>query len=379
MNVKDYTTPAEKTSTIEQDEFIAQLKKKRGFKRVDFLKQHLQDSFWVGVTDGVALKIFRLCCAAAGKFACEAVEIFNLLYQVGCFNKVVQQFKTTRIITPYILSLINISVNLLDKWFAGPVKFKSVKIFYRFLHVIGFNKYHNINNIKFIDVEKYLSVKSLKLDDISGIRWALIYGNYYNGVRQSYDYVINIFTQANKDIIDAYNNNHIITKDVISVCAALPRPQEILKPPYIFNNIAMFAHMISNNVGVYYDGTHRNILENTLSYFNNHLDELHFKTNDIHDETITSNSYDEIIILLCECLNNAAIHLYNKLIGIIKQCRDVQHFTELWDKVDDMINFIPGDKNKLYKIQGDLSSTYLQHTATNDTVTADDIKELFDI
>ena len=49
MNVKDYTTPAEKTSTIEQDEFIAQLKKKRGFKRVDFLKQHLQDSFWVGL------------------------------------------------------------------------------------------------------------------------------------------------------------------------------------------------------------------------------------------------------------------------------------------------------------------------------------------
>lgn len=71
--------------------------------------------------------------------------------------------------------------------------------------------------------------------------------------------------------------------------------------------------------------------------------------------------------------------MYNKLIGIIKQCRDVQHFTELWNKVDDMINFIPGDKSKLYKIQGDLSSTYLQHTATNDTVTADDIKELFDI
>lgn len=100
-----------------------------------------------------------MCCGAAGRVANGNVEIFNLLYQAGCFHKVVQQFKTTRIITPYILSLINISVNLLDEWFAGPIKFKSVKIFYRFL-------YDNINNIKFIDVEKYLSVKSLKLDDI---------------------------------------------------------------------------------------------------------------------------------------------------------------------------------------------------------------------
>lgn len=192
--------------------------------------------------------------------------------------------------------------------------------------------------------------------------------NCCDGVQQMYDYIINIFTQVNKDIIDTYNNDHTITKDIISVCAALPYTQEILKPPYIFNNIVMLAHMISNYVGIYYDSTSHNILENTLSYFNNHLDELHFKTTDIHDETITSNSYDEIIILLCECLNNAAIHLYNKLIGIIKQCRDAQHFTELWNKVDDMINFIPGDKSKLYKIQGDLSSTYLQHTATNDTL-----------
>lgn len=195
------------------------------------------------------------------------------------------------------------TIHLLVNYFLyGPIKFKSVKIFYRFLYGIGFNKYHNI---KFIDVEKYLSVKSLKLDDIRGIRWALIFGNYCDGVQQMYDYIINIFTQVNKDIIDAYNNDHIITKDIISVCAALPRPQEILKPPYIFNNIVMLAHMISNYVGVYYDNTSRNILENTLSYFNNHLDELHFKTTDIHDETITSNSYDEIIILLCECLNNA--------------------------------------------------------------------------
>lgn len=379
MNIKDYTAQLKNTSAAEQDEFVSQLKKTHTVNRVDVLKQHLQDSFWVDVTDAVASKIFRLCCGPAGRFARGSVEIFNLLYQAGCFHKVVQQFKTTRVITPYILSLINISVNLLDEWFAGPVKFKSVKIFYRFLHDIGFNKYHNINNIKFIDVEKYLSVKSLKLDDIHGIRWAFIYGNYYDGARQLYDYIVNIFIQANKDIIDTYNNDHTITKDVVSICAALPHPQEILKPPYIFNNIAMFAHMISNSVGVYYDGTHRNIPEDTLSYFDNHLDELHFKTNDIHDETITGNSYDEIIILLCECLNNAAIHLYNKLIEVIKQCRNAQHFTELWNNVGDTINFIPGDKSKLYKIQGDLSSTYLQHTTADDTVTADDIKELFDI
>lgn len=86
--------------------------------------------------------------------------------------------------------------------------------------MVLFNKYHNINNIKFIDVEKYLSVKSVKLDDIRGIRWALIYGNYCDGVQ---DYIINIFTQVNKDIIDTYNNDHTITKDVISQYVLLYR------------------------------------------------------------------------------------------------------------------------------------------------------------
>ena len=84
MNIKDYTAQLKNTSAAEQDKFISQLKKTHTVNRVDVLKQHLQDSFWVDVTDAVASKIFRLCCGAAGRFARGSVEIFNLLYQAGC-------------------------------------------------------------------------------------------------------------------------------------------------------------------------------------------------------------------------------------------------------------------------------------------------------
>jgi len=84
MNVKD---------------FISQLKSlKPGKQRVEFLKQHLQDEFWLDVVKNksYALQIFRYCCTSSDINTC--VEVFDILVQKGCFMRIIQKFDETHII-----------------------------------------------------------------------------------------------------------------------------------------------------------------------------------------------------------------------------------------------------------------------------------------
>ena len=119
MNVKD---------------FISQLKSiQPGKQRVDFLKQHLQDEFWLDVVKNksYALQIFKYCCISSDINTC--IRVFDILVQKGCFMRIIQKFDETHVINNNILSLIKICPELLGNWFSGPLKFETSGIFFTFL------------------------------------------------------------------------------------------------------------------------------------------------------------------------------------------------------------------------------------------------------
>jgi hypothetical protein len=145
MNVKD---------------FINQLKSLKPSKRVEFLKQHLQDGVWLDVVKNksYALQIFRLCCISSDINTC--VGVFDMLVQKGCFMRIIQKFDETHVINSNILSILKTCPYLLSNWFSGPLKFETSDVFFTFLY--NCSKYSgNLNLVG--NIEQFLKYDTIKL------------------------------------------------------------------------------------------------------------------------------------------------------------------------------------------------------------------------
>lgn len=353
MNVKD---------------FISQLKSiQPGKQRVDFLKQHLQDEFWLDVVKNksYALQIFKFCCASSDDDTC--IRVFDILVQKGCFMRIIQKFDETHVINNNILSLIKICPELLGNWFSGPLKFETVDIFFTFL-VYG-SKYHgNLNLVG--NIEQYLKYDTIKYNNFYSLQSALTQSRKYN--KQTYNYILKLISEANADIIKSFNSNHKVEEGISKLILNVPEICGVLlKPPFIFDNVTYFVNTMWSILTMY-----ENKIRDTyiLKYFDDCAGMIQFASDDIDSYVLEVH----MAYYLSEYLNRNLNHLYDLLINLV--CKNMEYVNELYAGAQYTMEQMP----QQYVIKGckkiikDLESS-VYNQMTDDTITADDIKDLFDI
>lgn len=349
-------------------DFINQLKSlKPGKQRVDFLKQHLQDEFWLDVVKNksYALKIFKCCCASSDDDTC--IRVFDILVQKGCFMRIIQKFDETHVINNNILSLIKICPELLGNWFSGPLKFETVDIFFTFL-VYG-SKYHgNLNLVG--NIEQYLKYDTIKYNNFYSLQSALTQSRKYN--KQTYNYILKLISEANADIIKSFNSNHKVEEGISKLILNVPEICGVLlKPPFIFDNVTYFVNTMWS-ILVMYENKPRDT--HILKYFDDHIDMVQFNSDDIEPYILKVH----MGYYLSEFLNRNLNHLYGLLFSMV--CKNKEYVDELYAGTQDTMK----QMSQQYVIKGckkiikDLESS-VYNQMTDDTITADDIKDLFDI
>lgn len=354
MNVKD---------------FISQLKSlKPGKQRVEFLKQHLQDGVWLDVVKNksYALQIFRYCCTSSDINTC--VEVFDILVQKGCFMQIIQKFDETHVINNNITSILKICPDLLSNWFSGPLKFETSDAFFTFLY--NCSKYSgNLNLVG--NIEQFLKYDTIKLFNFYSLQSALTKLYKYN--KQTYNYILKLIGEANADMFKPFNSNHKVEGDIKNFILGVPEICVLLKPPFIFDNITVFVYMMWHLLSIYEKKPHDTRI---LKYFSDHTDMIHFATDTISPILLNNGS---MAYYLSEFLNRNLDHLYGLLFAVI--CKNMKHVDELYASVQKAMKQTPQQQ---YIIKGyeriikDLESTFYNQL-TDDNITADDIKELFDI
>lgn len=224
MNVKD---------------FISQLKSLKPGQRVDFLKQHLQDEFWLDVVKNksYALQIFKYCCTSSDINTC--VGVFDMLVQKGCFMRIIQKFDETHVINNNILSILKICPDLLGNWFSGPLKFETSDAFFTFL-VYGSKYTGNLNLVG--NIGQFLKHDTIKLFNFYSLQSALTQSRKYN--KQTYNYILKLISEANADMFKSFNSNHKVEGDIENFILGVPEICVLLKPPFIFDSITIFVNMM---------------------------------------------------------------------------------------------------------------------------------------
>lgn len=346
MNVKD---------------FISQLKSLKPGKRVEFLKQHLQDEFWLDVVKNksYALQIFRFCCASSDINTC--VGVFDILVQKGCFMRIIQKFDETRVIDNNILSILKICPDLLGNWFSGPLKFKTPNVFFTFLYKCS--KYSgNLNLVG--NIEQFLKFDNIKsVEFLHLLQNALMHFYKYN--KQTYNYILKLINEANVDVFKSFNLTHRVTGDIAVFIQNMPELFIILKPPFIFDDVVQFINMAWDiwMTYTYRDGDDTRIFK----YIDDHIDMIQFTST-----STTSIAFDSsIVIYYLGCLlNHKLLHIYELLIKLIG--KNTKYLDEVYTHTQSDITY------HCKQIHKDLESTFYNQL-TDDNITADDIKDLFDI
>lgn len=354
MNVKD---------------FINQLKSLKPGKRVEFLKQHLQDGFWLDVVNNksYALQIFKYCCTSSDINTC--VGAFDILVQKGCFMRIIQKFDETHVINNNILSILKICPDLLGNWFSGPLKFETSDVFFTFL-VYGSKYTGNLNLVG--NIGQFLKFDTSKHASFYySLQSALTQSYKYN--KQTYNYILKLINEANADMFKSFNSNHKVEGDIKNFILGVPEICVLLKPPFIFDNVTMFVDMMWEILMMYeYKPRDTRILK----YFSDHTDMIQFTTDTISPILLNTGL---MAYRLSEFLNRNLDHLYGLLFAVI--CKTMKHVDELYISVQKAMRQTPQQQYiiKGYKkIIKDLESTFYNQL-TDDNVTADDIKDLFDI
>lgn len=350
MNVKD---------------FIIQLKSLKPGKRVEFLKQHLQDEFWLDVVKNksYALQIFRFCCTSSDINTC--VDVFDMLVQKGCFMRIIQKFDETHVINNNILSILKICPDLLSSWFSGPLKFETSDAFFTFL-VYGSKYTGNLNLVG--NIEQFLKYDTIKLFNFYSLQSALTQSRKYN--KQTYNYILKLISEANADIIKSFNSNHKVEGDIIRFIINVPEICVLLKPPFIFDSITIFVNMMWSILVMYEKKPSDTYI---LKYFDDHVDGIQFMVDTMNPYVLKVH----MAYYLSEYLNRNLDHLYGLLFSVI--CKNKKGVDELYAGAQYTMKQTPQQQ---YVIKGceriikDLESTFYN---TDDNVTADDIKDLFDI
>lgn len=342
MNVKD---------------FISQLKSLKPGKRVEFLKQHLQDEFWLDVVKNksYALQIFKYCCTSSDINTC--VGVFDMLVQKGCFMRIIQKFDETHVVNDNILSILKICPDLLGSWFSGPLKFETPDAFFAFLYHCS-NYTGNLNLVG--NIEQFLKYDALKRNSFYySLQSALTKSYKYN--KQTYNYILKLVSEANADMFKSFNSNHKVEGDIEDFIKRVPGICVLLKPPFIFGNVTVFINMMWN-ILVMYENKPRDT--HILKYFDDHADIIQFNSDDIAPIVLEAHMGYYLSGLLDLNLN----HLYDLLINMI--CKNMKYVDKL---------YVNARKSKEWKrIIKDLEST-VHNQLVDDNITADDIKDLFDI
>ena len=341
MNVKD---------------FIIQLKSLKPGKRVEFLKQHLQDEFWLDVVKNksYALQIFRFCCTSSDINTC--VDVFDILVQKGCFMRIIQKFDETHVVNNNILHILKICPDLLSNWFSGPLKFETPDVFFAFLY--NCSKYSgNLNIVG--NIEQFLKYDTIKLFNSYLLQSTLIKLYKYN--KQTYNYILKLIDEANADIIKSFNSNHKVEGDIEDFILGVPEICVLLKPPFIFGNVTVFFNMMWEILMVCgYKPRDTRILK----YFDDHVDMIQFNSDDIAPDILETR----MGVCLSGLLDLNLNHLYDLLINMI--CKNMKYVDKLY------ANARKAKEGK--RIIKDLESI-VHNQLVDDNITADDIKELFDI
>ncbi len=337
--------------------FIIQLKSlKPGKRRVEFLKHHLQDEFWLDVVKNksYALQIFKYCCTSSDINTC--VGVFDILVQKGCFMRIIQKFDETHVINNNILSILKICPDLLNNWFSGPLKFETSDVFFTFLY--NCSKYNgNLNLVG--NIEQFLKFDTIKLFNFYSLQFALTKSYKYN--KQTYNYILKLISEANADIIKSFNSNHKVEGDIENFILGVPEICVLLKPPFIFGDVTMFVDMMWK-ILVMYENKPRDT--RILKYFDDHVDMIQFNSDDIAPVILEAH----MGYYLSEFLDRNLNHLYDLLINMI--CKNMKYVDKL---------YVNARKAKEWKrIIKDLEST-VHNQLVDDNITADDIKDLFDI
>ena len=345
MNVKD---------------FISQLKSLKPGKRVEFLKQHLQDGFWLDVVKNksYALQIFKYCCTSSDINTC--VGVFDILVQKGCFMRIIQKFDETHVINNNILSILKICPDLLGNWFSGPLKFETSDVFFKFLYYSS----SYAGNLNLVDnIEQFLKYDTSKHHSFYYSLQSTLTKLYkYN--KQTYNQILKLIDEANADMFKSFNSNHKVEGDIKDFILGVPEICVLLNPPFIFDDVVQFINMAWEILMVYeYKPRDTHILK----YFNDHVDTIQFTST-----STTSIAFDSVtVIYYLGCLlDRKLLHMYRLLIKLIGKN------TKYLDEVCTRAQY-----NTTYhckQIRKDLESTFYNQQ-TDDNVTADDIKDLFDI
>ena len=344
MNVKD---------------FISQLKSLKPGKRVEFLKQHLQDEFWLDVVKNksYALQIFRFCCTSSDINTC--VGVFDILVQKGCFMRIIQKFDETHVVNNNILSILKICPDLLGSWFSGPLKFETSDAFLIFLYNCSKSKYtSNLNLVG--NIEQFLKYDTLKHNSsYYSLQFVLTQSRKYN--KHIYNYILNLISEANADMFKSFNSNHKVEGDIEDFIKRVPEICVLLKPPFIFGDVTVFFNMMWE-ILVMYENKPRDT--HILKYFDDHADMIQFNSDNIAPDILEVHMGHYLSGLLDLNLN----HLYDLFINMI--CKNMKYVDTL---------YVNARKAKEWKrIIKDLEST-VHNQLVDDNITADDIKDLFDI
>lgn len=349
------------------NEFIEQLKKTKPGNRIEFFKQHLQDEFWLDVvrSKSAALQIFRFCCVRAN--AKECVEVFDILVRKGCFVRIIQKFDETHIVNNNILSILKICPELLGNWFSGPLKFETVDTFFTFL-VYG-SKYSGDLNLAG-NIEQFLKYDTIKYNNFYSLQSALTQSRKYN--KQTYNYILKLISEANADIIKSFNSNHKVEEGISKLILNVPEICGVLlKPPFIFDNVTYFVNTMWSILVMYEKKPSDTYI---LKYFDDCAGMIQFASDDIESYILEVH----MAYYLSEFLNRNLNHMYGLLINMV--CKNKKYVDELYAGTQ----YIMKQMSQQYVIKGckkiikDLESV-VYNQMTDDTVTADDIKELFDI
>ena len=337
-------------------DFISQLKSLKPGKRVEFLKHHLQDEFWLDVVKNksYALQIFKYCCTSSDINTC--VGVFDILVQKGCFMRIIQKFDETHVINNNILSILKICPDLLGNWFSGPLKFETSDVFFTFLY--NCSKYNgNLNLVG--NIEQFLKFDTIKLFNFYSLQFALTKSYKYN--KQTYNYILKLISEANADMFKSFNSNHKVEGDIENFILGVPEICVLLKPPFIFGDVTMFVDMMWK-ILVMYENKPRDT--RILKYFDDHVDMIQFNSDDIAPVILEAH----MGYYLSEFLDRNLNHLYDLLINMI--CKNMKYVDKL---------YVNARKAKEWKrIIKDLEST-VHNQLVDDNITADDIKDLFDI
>ena len=337
-------------------DFISQLKSLKPGKRVEFLKHHLQDEFWLDVVKNksYALQIFKYCCTSSDINTC--VGVFDILVQKGCFMRIIQKFDETHVINNNILSILKICPDLLNNWFSGPLKFETSDVFFTFLY--NCSKYNgNLNLVG--NIEQFLKFDTIKLFNFYSLQFALTKSYKYN--KHTYNYILKLISEANADMFKSFNSNHKVEGDIENFILGVPEICVLLKPPFIFGDVTMFVDMMWK-ILVMYENKPRDT--RILKYFDDHTDMIQFNSDDIAPVILEAH----MGYYLSEFLDRNLNHLYDLLINMI--CKNMKYVDKL---------YVNARKAKEWKrIIKDLEST-VHNQLVDDNITADDIKDLFDI